>query len=252
MSWDLAPFANIANIDSDDHIGFGTPTMYPFRYARYWFMYHYLEELYSRTQRPLQVCEVGVHNGQMLAFMGGTPNGDGWLELPDRVADWTAVDVNIDEDKLGRYGYTATRCLNVETTWDPEPERYDAVLFLHVLEHLLEPERALRTAARSLKPGGCLIGGAPSMPDWLARRYERRLRANAGEFRHVSAFSPARIRRAARELGMQLDHVSGAFAVRMSGRAIENSALWLRMNLAFGASFPSLGTDVYFMMTRGS
>lgn len=250
MSWDLAPFANISNIADEDHIGFGTPTMYPFRYARYWFMYHYLEELYSRTQRPLRVCEVGVHNGQMLAFMGGTPNGDGRLELPDRVADWTAVDVNINEEKLRRYGYTATTCCNVETAWDPEPGRYDAIVFLHVLEHLLQPEHTLRTAAQALQPGGCLIGGAPAMPDWLARRYEPRLRTNAGKHGHVSAFSPARIRRAAGNLGMHLDHISGAFAVRMSGRAIENNALWLRMNLAFGAGFPSLGSEVYFMMTR--
>lgn len=252
LGWSLAPFANIAAIDSTDHIGFGTPTKYPFRYARYWFMYHYLEELCARRGRALRVCEVGVHNGQMLAFMGGAPNAAGGLDLPGSVAAWTAVDVHIDETRLRRYGYTDTRCLDVETAWDLEPEAYDAIVLLHVLEHLHEPERTMRVAARSLRPGGCLIGGAPAMPDWLARRYQPRLRAKAGRFGHVSTFSPARIRRAARELDMRLEHLAGAFAVRLSGRAIENSALWLRLNLAFGTAFPSLGSEVYFMMTRRS
>lgn len=252
MAWSLAPFSHIANIDSRDHIGFGTPTKYPFRYARYWFMYHYLEELYSRRGRALRVCEVGVHNGQMLAFMGGARNPSGGLDLPRGVAAWTAVDVHIDDSKLRRYGYTDTRCLDVEKAWDLEPEAFDAIVLLHVLEHLHEPERTMRAAARSLRSGGCLIGGSPAMPDWLARRHELRPRAKAAPFGHVSTFSPARIRRVARALDMRLEHLAGAFAVRLSGRAIENNALWLRLNLAFGAAFPSLGSENYFMMTKGS
>ena len=46
--------------------------------------------------------------------------------------------------------------------------------------------------------------------------------------------------------------MTGAFAVRMSGSAVENNALWLRANLGFGATLPSLGSEVYFMMSRTS
>ena len=251
LFWDVAPFANVRNIDSADHLGSGPPTLFSFRYARYWFMYNYLMVLYARRGRPLEVCEVGVHNGQMLAFMGGTPNGD-TLARPPAVAGWTALDINIDEGKLRRYGYTDMKRRNLEEPWDLEPERYDALIFLHVLEHLFEPERLMAEALGSLRPGGIMIGGSPTMPDWLVGRQETRLRANAGAFEHISVISPARLRRVARHLELELDHVAGAFAVRMSGSAIENSALWLRANLAFGATLPSLGSEVYFMMTRKS
>ena len=99
LAWDLAPFAHVSNIDSGDHLGFGPPTRFAFRYLRYWFMYNYLMALHARTGRPLEDCEVGVHNGQMLAFMGGTRNGDA-LTRPPAVAGWTAVDINLDEGKL--------------------------------------------------------------------------------------------------------------------------------------------------------
>lgn len=251
LSWDLAAFANVRNINSADHLGSSPPRPFSFRYARYWFMYNYLMELFARKGRPLEVCEVGVHKGQMLAFMGGTPNGD-TLDRPQAVAGWTAVDINIDERKLRRYGYTDMKRRDLEEPWDLEPERYDAIVFLHVLEHLLDPERVMGEALRSLRPGGVMIGGSPTMPDWLVGRQEKRLRANAGAFEHVSVLSPARLRRVARQLELELDHMTGAFAVRMSGSAVENNALWLRANLGFGATLPSLGSEVYFMMSRTS
>lgn len=47
-----------------------------------------------------------------------------------------------------------------------EPETYDLVFLLEVLEHLDYPEQALEEIAKVLKPGGKLILGVPREPIW--------------------------------------------------------------------------------------
>lgn len=47
-----------------------------------------------------------------------------------------------------------------------EPETYDLVFLLEVLEHLDHPEQALEQIAKILKPGGKLILGVPREPIW--------------------------------------------------------------------------------------
>ncbi len=251
LSWSLAPFANVARLR---HMASGRHgaeyRRYPFRYLRYWFMYHYLDTLHARLGRPLEVCEIGPQNGQALAFMGGPAETPERYRLPDMVARWDGIDVFVQEDDLRSFGYTSYKSYNVEKTWDLEPESYDAIIFLHVLEHFFEPERVLAQAARSLRPGGILIGGAPTMPHWMAGHYERYIRPVARPYKHVSVISPTRARRAAEKLGLRLDHLSGAFAARASGRRIEDSALWLRVNVAFGGVLPHIGSEVYFMLTK--
>ena len=44
--------------------------------------------------------------------------------------------------------------------------------------------------------------------------------------------------------------MSGSFLARNNGKAIENSSAWLRMNVAFGSLFPSLGSEIYFSLSR--
>ena len=54
-----------------------------------------------------------------------------------------------------------------------EPEIYDLVFLLEVLEHLDYPDQALEQIAKILKPGGKLILGVPREPIWRALNMAR-------------------------------------------------------------------------------
>ncbi|MGE0406620.1 MAG: class I SAM-dependent methyltransferase [Candidatus Korobacteraceae bacterium] len=248
--WDLRGFDTLSRIPPENPNKPHERTRYPLRYLRYWFVRMLLEREAERLGRPLRVCEVGVDRGQMLAFMGGPSSGNGTFRLPAIILRWDAVDLHLKPDELSRYSYSNLYRHDLDSD-DPLPvDRYDAVIFLHVLEHLLEPEKTLKRFLDVLEPGGLFLGGSPTMPDMLVNYWQRRLRANIGPNGHVSVITPARLRRFAHANGMSVEFLSGAYLMRNGGRSIENSSLWLRMNLLWGAMFPSLGSEVYFAMRK--
>jgi 2-polyprenyl-3-methyl-5-hydroxy-6-metoxy-1,4-benzoquinol methylase len=65
------------------------------------------------------------------------------------------------------------RCwvFDLEQTWPPEleRERFDALLFSHVLEHLRAPSRVLARFCRMLVPGGCVLIAVPNVLGWRQR-----------------------------------------------------------------------------------
>jgi 2-polyprenyl-3-methyl-5-hydroxy-6-metoxy-1,4-benzoquinol methylase len=227
-----------------------TVTKYPLRLLRYWFVRHLLEAHASKMGRPLDVLEVGVDRGQMLTFMGGSRA----KTLPALVRRWDAVDIAADPDALAARGYTHYEPFDVDNgAHPPLSRRYDAIIFLHLLEHLRDPERCLRAFLAFLRPDGILTGGSPTMPKLVADfGYERLLARRAHRYAHVSVISPERVERFGEAEGLTIEFLSGSFIVRSSGSIIENSALWLRLNVAFGSFFPSLGSEVYFSMSRAS
>ncbi len=87
--------------------------------------------------------------------------------------------------------------LGIETVWadadEPLPfadSSFDVVVAAELLEHLVEPERLVREAARVLRPGGTLAGSVPN-----AFRLKNRLRFLAGrgpetDPTHLHLFAP--------------------------------------------------------------
>jgi len=133
--------------------------------------------------------------------------------------------------------------------------RYDAILLLHVLEHLDNPEAAVHRLVGGLSAGGALIGGSPTMPSLLAVGHEPWLcwkyrNVPVTEHRHLSVITPRRIKRFARQHHLDVDLLAGAFFCRWTGVFLEDFEWWARVNLAWGAMFPSLGGEVYFSLTR--
>jgi SAM-dependent methyltransferase len=245
LRWDLGFLADNQTVRSKR---FGIPreaksVRYPIRLLRYWFGYHLLREEAERTARALDVAEIGVHTGQMLEFVRSAPG-------PVPLRKWTAVDTVMLWEKLRKAGYDDFFEANLEDASFELPVDYDVAVLLHILEHLFEPEAALQKVARRIRPGGALIGGFPVVPAVLAKLRERKIRRTAAPMGHVSVFSPGRVRQMAKDTGLQLEFLSGAFFVRSKGSALENSALWARFNLLWGAIFPGWPGEIYWLMRK--
>lgn len=221
---------------------------YPLRLARYWFMYHLLRQE-AAANGALDVCEIGVDVGQMLGFMKAAADHGG-ESVP--LSRWDAVDALIRRDILERAGYAHFYEVDLEQpefTLEGAPP-YDAMILLHVLEHLFEPEQLVGKLVPHLKPGGILIGGFPCTPQSMAQARQDKIRRTAGKFGHVSVFSPERVRAMAAQHGLEVEFLSGAFFMRKKGFALENQAWWWRFNLWFGAKFPSWPGEIYFLLRK--
>jgi SAM-dependent methyltransferase len=245
LRWDLAFLADNKTVRSKR---FGIPpeaksVRYPIRLLRYWFGYHLLREEFARLGLPLKVAEIGVHTGQMLEFLRSAP-------FPVHLAKWTAVDAVMLTEKLRKAGYDDFFEANLENPDFDLPADYDVAVLLHILEHLFEPEAALQKVVRRIHPGGALIGGFPVVPGPLAGLRESRVRKTAAPMGHVSVFSPARVRQMAVNSGLRVEFLSGAFFVRSKGSALENSAIWARFNLLWGALFPGWPGEIYWLMRK--
>jgi SAM-dependent methyltransferase len=245
LRWSLAFLADNKTVRSKR---FGIPpeaksVRYPLRLLRYWFGYHLLRQEAERLSRPVEVAEIGVHTGQMLEFLRSAP---GHVDL----AKWTAVDAVMLREKLLKAGYDDFFEANLEDPLFELPAEYDVALLLHILEHLFEPEAALRKVVRRIRPGGALIGGFPVLPGPLAGSRERRVRRTAAPMGHVSVFSPGRVREMAATCGLRVEFLSGAFLFRSKGSALENSALWARFNVLWGALIPGWPGEIYWLMRK--
>jgi SAM-dependent methyltransferase len=53
-------------------------------------------------------------------------------------------------------------------------DHYDAIVFHHALEHVVDPVASLETARRALKPGGRLLIGVPNFASHRSHRYGER------------------------------------------------------------------------------
>lgn len=216
-------------------------TCYPVKLLRYWFMYNLIKEERIRLGRPLRICEIGVDQGQMLRFVSDTGFSD--------IACWVAIDCRL-QPELRDSGYTRQIEANVDLPDFCLDEEYDVIIVLHVLEHLFEPEKLVARLSPALVSGGVIIGGFPVTPKWLASYWQKRIRLTAPKFGHVSVFSPRRVKNMAQSCGLDLDFISGAFFLRKSGSFLENYKSWLRLNLFWGALFPSLGGEIYWRMCK--
>jgi SAM-dependent methyltransferase len=250
LCWDVEFLKDNPTL-KDEHYGIPAELKkinYPIRLVRYWFMYHFLREEAAR-KGALDVCEIGVDTGQMLGFMHAAAEHGG-EKVP--LASWDAVDALIREDILRRAGYNHFYQVDLES---PEfkldgGRQYDAMILLHVLEHLFKPEELITRLVPHLKPGGMMIGGFPSLPQFMAQSREDKIRPGARKYGHVSVFSPQRVREMAAANGLEVEVLTGAFFIRKKGFFLENFKWWLRFNLWFGAMFPGWPGETYWILRK--
>jgi SAM-dependent methyltransferase len=122
--------------------------------------------------------------------------------LVDRYPDLTLVALepadNVFAD-LSAYAALNPRVTALQTTladYQPEPgERFDAILYLNVLEHIDDDAEELRLAAAALRPGGAVLVFGPAMErlyselDYRAGHYRRYASTSSGSWRRPSTWS---------------------------------------------------------------
>lgn len=247
ICWDIDTLKNNSVIREDNY---GIPseckkTNYPIRMLRYWFCVHFLRQEYQLINSPLCVLEVGIDSGQMKRFVDSVKS-----TYNIAVNEWDGVDCIHNEKVLSNCGYSNFFHLNVEYEYLNLNKKYDVIILLHVLEHLSNPESILTKLAHNLKAGGIIIGGFPILPHLFINVLQKRLRKLAKPFGHISVFSPHRLFLMAVENNLTLEFSSGAFFIRKKGFVLENYSWWNRFNLLFGASFPALGSELYWQMRK--
>ena len=90
---------------------------------------------------------------------------------------------------------------------ESEPEKYDVITMLDLIEHVHSPTLVIEAAYRFLKPGGLLLITTPNIRSWTARLFRRRW----WSFRlmHTLDFSPLSIRQMLAQEGFRVVKMRG-------------------------------------------
>jgi methionine biosynthesis protein MetW len=118
-----------------------------------------LERLYAKFLAPGSRClDLGCGDGRMSGL---------WLQ--QRRCEYIGVDIAQNAVRAARArGLEAVRVEDASQL-PFENDSFDAVVCIEVIEHLFEPQMALREALRVMKPGGVLLVTTPNVAYWRRR-----------------------------------------------------------------------------------
>jgi SAM-dependent methyltransferase len=121
-----------------------------------------------------RVLEVGCGSGLLL------------VHLRDAGFEVEGVELSSADAAHGRERYGLSIREGLVESLPLERGRYDAVILVNVLEHILDPAGLMRRTYDVLRPGGCLVAGVPVVDSTYARLFGARWGAVTEAPRHVS------------------------------------------------------------------
>lgn len=121
------------------------------------------------------ILDFGCGNGELLSRVGRKFR---------RVVGVDATEASVEITRRRLAGHPKAVIYKYSGEMPVEKGRFDYVTCMDVLEHLEEPEKALREIKRLMPPGGRLI---VSVPNWYDFIYSKVLRLNAY---HLHAHTP--------------------------------------------------------------
>ena len=133
----------------------------------------------------------------------------------------------------------------------PFPDgHFDAVVASHILEHLHDPERALRELYRVTAPNGFVMIGLPMHPGWLALLLKLWNRVLGVRGDHLHFFSKRSLR-----MLLKPYHVTDVRGFRLiSARRrsnLENHEWFYTFNTWWGRHFPYASSEINAVLRKG-
>lgn len=168
--------------------------------SMYWFARRYYADLVRRhaptnsNGRERSLLELGCGLGDLLSL----------LQHDFTCTGIDPLDAAVDATRAAAPDATV---IKADSGWlaDVESESIDVVVSLHVVEHLADPEEALRHVSRILRPGGLALIATPN-PDYTLRRFKDRSTDAIGKDpTHINVQSPEVWRSWCERAGLVID-----------------------------------------------
>ena len=123
------------------------------------------------------VLEIGAGNGNVAKTL---------LSSDVRISSYTLGDISLPrlDGLMTNLDDPRVSVLEIDAENMPESEygKYDAVIMVAIIEHLIDPLRAMQTIRKLLKPGGFVYIDTPNMA-----KYPQRMRLLLGRFPSTAA-----------------------------------------------------------------
>jgi SAM-dependent methyltransferase len=157
--------------------------------------------------------------------------GAGWFAARMRDQGWqvTAMDFNATAVRQVQQRYHLPALVGTLPHRGISPESFDVVTLGQVLEHVPDPHRLIKAAARALVPGGLLVISVPCIASWGFRTFGTSW-VGLDLPRHLLHFTPPTLRHLLEMHGLEVKEC------RMVARGS-----WLRRSLRIARSQPGTG-----------
>lgn len=155
------------------------------RFSMYWFARRYYAALVKRyaPRDGGKLLEMGCGLGHLLGLLQ-----DDYQCVGIDLIDYSIEQTKINAPKAEAYQMSADDLSAFETG------TFSAVVALHLVEHLPNPEHTIQEVNRLLKPGGLWLFATPH-PDYSLRRYKDRDNDAIGKDKtHINVHPPAQWR----------------------------------------------------------
>jgi SAM-dependent methyltransferase len=128
-----------------------------------------------RYRRALRTVPLGVLAERAPGRLLDVGSGRGDLGVVLGRSGWQVAGLEPSTEAVAEARKRGVESQRGTLTEGPRPEgRYDAVVFNHSLEHVVEPFEDLSTARQLLEPGGLVLISLPNFGSWQARRFGSR------------------------------------------------------------------------------